>query len=68
MARLVSGRAVRTVTHAATLTHGGYGFMEEQDIPLFCRRAKQLERLVEGPVEQRELLASQEVADMDRVR
>jgi alkylation response protein AidB-like acyl-CoA dehydrogenase len=68
MARLVSGRAVRQVTHAATLTHGGYGFMEEQDITLYCRRAKQLEHLVEGPVIQRELIAADDVADMDRGR
>ena len=68
MARLVSGRAVRQVTHAATLTHGGYGFMEEQDIALHCRRAKQLEHLVEGPVIQRELIAADDVADMDRMR
>ena len=43
MARLVAGRVVRQVTHAATLTHGGYGFMEEFDIQLYFRRAKQLE-------------------------
>jgi len=58
MAKLVAGRAVRLVTHAATLTHGGYGFMEEFDIQLYFRRAKQFEHLVEGPVLQRELIAA----------
>ena len=66
MARLVAGRAVRQVTHAAMLTHGGYGFMEEYDIQLYFRRAKQLEQLVEGPVLQRELIASENVDDGKR--
>lgn len=67
MARLVAGRAVRQVTHAAMLTHGGYGFMEEYDIQLYFRRAKQLEQLVEGPVLQRELIAAEDVCDGIRV-
>lgn len=66
MARLVAGRAVRQVTHAAMLTHGGYGFMEEYDIQLYFRRAKQLEQLVEGPVLQRELIAAEDVDDGKR--
>ena len=67
MARLVAGRAVRQVTHAAMLTHGGYGFMEEYDIQLYFRRAKQLEHIVEGPVLQRELIAGEDVSDGFRV-
>lgn len=67
MARLVAGRAVRQATHAAMLTHGGYGFMEEYDIQLYFRRAKQLEHLVEGPVLQRELIAGEGVCDGIRV-
>ena len=67
MAKLVAGRAIRQVTHAATLTHGGYGFMEEFDIQLYFRRAKQFEQLVEGPVLQRELIAGEESEDLLRV-
>jgi len=67
MARLVAGRAVRQVTHTAVLTHGGYGFMEEYDIQLYYRRAKQLEHLVEGPVLERELIANEDVEDGHRL-
>jgi len=67
MAKLMAGRAVRVVTHAATLTHGGYGFMEEFDIQLYFRRAKQFEHLVEGPVLQRELIAGEDCEDLLRV-
>jgi len=67
MAKLVAGRAVRQVTHAATLTHGGYGFMEEFDIQLYFRRAKLLDLLIEGPAVQRELLAEEEALDLARV-
>ena len=67
MAKLLAGRAVRQVTHAATLTHGGYGFMEEFDIQLYFRRAKLLEQLVEGPATQRELLALEQAEDLPRV-
>lgn len=67
MAKLVAGRAIRQVTHAATLTHGGYGFMEEFDIQLYFRRAKQLEHQVEGLALQRELIASEEAQDGFRV-
>lgn len=67
MARLVAGRVVRQVVHAAMLTHGGYGFMEEYDIQLYCRRAKQLEFMVEGPMLQRELIAGEDVQDGLRV-
>ena len=67
MARLVAGRAVRQVTHAAMLTHGGYGFMEEYDIQLYFRRAKQFENLVEGPVLQREIIDGEDVQDGLRV-
>ena len=64
MAKLVAGRAVRQVTYAATLTHGGYGFMEEFDIQLYFRRAKQFDHLVEGPVLQRELIAAEDCDDL----
>ncbi len=67
MAKLVAGRAVRQVTHAATLTHGGYGFMEEFDIQLYFRRAKLLDQLIEGPAAQRELLADEAAVDLPRV-
>ena len=67
MAKLVAGRAIRQVTHAATLTHGGYGFMEEFDIQLYFRRAKRFEHLVEGPVLQRQLIAEEDVRDGIRV-
>ena len=67
MAKLVAGRAVRQVTHAATLTHGGYGFMEEFDIQLYVRRAKQFDQLVEGPAAQRELIAAEGSDDLLRV-
>ena len=67
MAKLVAGRAVRLITHAATLTHGGYGFMEEFDIQLYFRRAKQFEHLLEGPVLQRELIAGEDSEDLLRV-
>ena len=60
MAKLVAGSAIRQVAHAATLTHGGYGFMEEFDIQLYFRRAKQYEHLLEGSVLQRELIAQRE--------
>ncbi len=67
MAKLMAGRAVRQVTHAATLTRGGYGFMEEFDIRLYFRRAKQFEHLVEGPVLQREVIAGEDREDLMRV-
>lgn len=67
MARLVAGRVVRQVAHAAMLTHGGYGFMEEYDIQLYFRRAKQFETMVEGPMLQRELIAGEDVEDGSRV-
>ena len=67
MARLVAGRVVRQVAHAAMLTHGGYGFMEEYDIQLYFRRAKQFEYMVEGPMLQRELIADEDVDDASRV-
>jgi alkylation response protein AidB-like acyl-CoA dehydrogenase len=67
MAKLVAGRAVRLVTHAATLTHGGYGFMEEFGIQLYFRRAKQFEHLLEGPFLQRELIADEDSEDLLRV-
>ena len=67
MARLTAGRAVRLVTHAAALTHGGYGFMEEFDIQLHVRRARQLEHMLEGPALQREIIASESVEDLLRV-
>ena len=67
MAKLVAGRAVRQVTHAATLTHGGYGFMEEFDIQLYFRRAKQFDQLIEGPAMQRELIALEPSEDLLRV-
>ncbi|OGA90798.1 MAG: hypothetical protein A3G27_07295 [Betaproteobacteria bacterium RIFCSPLOWO2_12_FULL_66_14] len=67
MAKLVAGRAIREVTHAATLTFGGYGFMEEFDIQLYFRRAKLLEHLIEGPVVQRELIAAEPSEDLLRV-
>lgn len=56
MAKLVAGRALRRAAYAATLTHGGYGFMEEQDIQLFFRRAKLLEHRLGSPAEQQELI------------
>lgn len=64
MAKLMAGRAILQVTHAATLTHGGYGFMEEFDIQLYCRRAKLFDQLVEGPVLQRELIADERCEDL----
>jgi 3-oxocholest-4-en-26-oyl-CoA dehydrogenase beta subunit len=67
MAKLIAGRAVRQVTHAATLTHGGYGFMEEFDIQLYFRRAKLFDQLVEGPVLQRELIAADDSQDLERL-
>lgn len=67
MAKLVAGRAVRQVAHAATLTHGGYGFMEEFDIQLYFRRAKQFDHLVEDPATQRELIAADDCDDLLRI-
>ena len=67
MAKIVAGKAVRQVTHAATLTHGGYGFMEEFDIQLYFRRATLFEHLVEGPATQREILAADAGEDLLRV-
>lgn len=56
MAKLVAGRALRRAAYTATLTHGGYGFMEEQDIQLFFRRAKLLEHRLGGPADQHDLI------------
>lgn len=67
MAKLQAGRAICQVTYAATLAHGGYGFMQEFDIQLYFRRAKLLEQVVEGPATQRELIASNAGADLLRV-
>ena len=67
MAKLVAGGAVRRVTRAAALTHGGYGFMEEFDIQLYVRRAKQYDQLIEGPALQRELIAGEASDDLLRV-
>jgi alkylation response protein AidB-like acyl-CoA dehydrogenase len=67
MAKLVAGRAIRQVAHAATLTHGGYGFMEEFDIQLYFRRARLFEQLVEGPVAQRDIIAGEPSEDLLRV-
>jgi alkylation response protein AidB-like acyl-CoA dehydrogenase len=54
MAKLLAGSAFRRAAYAATLTHGGYGFMEEQDIQLYFRRAKLLEHQLGSPVAQQE--------------
>ena len=56
MAKLLAGNAFRQVGYAATLTHGGYGFMEEQDIQLYFRRAKLLEHQVDSPDAQKEII------------
>ncbi len=56
MAKLVAGRALRRAAYTSTLAHGGYGFMEEQDIQLFFRRAKVLEHRLGGPAAQHELI------------
>lgn len=56
MAKLVAGNAFCQTAYAATLTHGGYGFMEEQDIQLYFRRAKLLEHQVESPEVQKEII------------
>ena len=56
MAKLVAGRAFRRAAYTATLTHGGYGFMEEQDVQLYFRRAKLLEHRLGGPAVQQELI------------
>lgn len=56
MVKLLAGNAFRQAAYAATLTHGGYGFMEEQDIQLYFRRAKLLEHQVEGPGVQTEII------------
>ena len=56
MAKLVAGRALRRAAYTATLTHGGYGFMEEQEIQLFFRRAKLLEHRLGGPADQHDLI------------
>jgi alkylation response protein AidB-like acyl-CoA dehydrogenase len=56
MTKLLAGNAFRQAAYAATLTHGGYGFMEEQDIQLYFRRAKLLEHQVEGPGAQTEII------------
>ena len=58
MTKLLAGNAFRQAAYAATLTHGGYGFMEEQDIQLYFRRAKLLEHQVEGPGAQTEIIIS----------
>lgn len=58
MAKLLAGNAFRQAAYAANLTHGGYGFMEEQDIQLYFRRAKLLEHQVEGPGTQTEIIIS----------
>jgi len=60
MAKLLAGNACRQATYAATLTHGGYGFMEEQDIQLYFRRAKLLEHRLESPETQREIILPEE--------
>lgn len=67
MAKLVAGRAMRLVSNAAVLTHGGYGFMEEFDIQLYVRRAKQYEYLIEDPTLQRELIAAEDCEDGIRI-
>lgn len=67
MAKLVAGRALRLVSNAAVLTHGGYGFMEEFDIQLYVRRAKQYEYLIEDPTLQRELIAAEDCEDGIRI-
>jgi alkylation response protein AidB-like acyl-CoA dehydrogenase len=56
MAKLLAGTAFRQAAFAATLSHGGYGFMEEQDIQLYFRRAKLLEHRLESPEAQREIV------------
>jgi alkylation response protein AidB-like acyl-CoA dehydrogenase len=56
MAKLVAGRALKRAAYTATLTHGGYGFMEEQDVQLYFRRAKVLEQRLGGPAAQQELI------------
>ncbi len=67
MAKLVACRALRQATHAAMLTHGGYGFTEEFDIQLYFRRARQLEQLIEGPVRARERIAENDIDDGIRI-
>lgn len=56
MAKLLAGGAVRRAAYTAMLTHGGYGFMEEQDVQLFFRRAKRLEHQLGGAAVQQALI------------
>ncbi|MCC6209925.1 MAG: acyl-CoA/acyl-ACP dehydrogenase [Burkholderiales bacterium] len=67
MARLVAGRTLRQVAHAAMITHGGYGFMEEFDIQLYFRRARLLEWLIEGPALQQDIIAADQEDDGLRI-
>lgn len=60
MAKLLAGNACRQAAYTATLTHGGYGFMEEQDVQLYFRRAKLLEHQVESPETQKEIILPEE--------
>ena len=43
MAKLAACRALRETATASSLVHGGYGFMQEYDIQLYFRRAKDVE-------------------------
>ena len=56
MAKLLATRAFRQAAYASTLTYGGYGFIVDQDIQLYFRRAKQVEHQLEGPALQREII------------
>ena len=43
MAKLAACRAFKETATTSSLVHGGYGFMQEYDIQLYFRRAKDLE-------------------------
>lgn len=66
MAKLASCRALRQTATVSSLTHGGYGFMEDYDIQLYFRRAKDLETRCGSLVMDREIVLDSELEKVDR--
>jgi alkylation response protein AidB-like acyl-CoA dehydrogenase len=59
MAKSFTSECYTQTTQLAMLIHGGVGFMEDHDLPLYYRKAKAAEVLLGDPDNHRELIAKE---------
>ena len=68
MAKLAACRALRETATASSLVHGGYGFMQEYDIQLYFRRAKDVENWCGSLLIDRDLILRSALDPVDQAR